>query len=105
MGNKFDNFTIARNEVSLSSVGGAPFLLSYGVTFVLTGIFARLLVREISALIAMFQGIVALPVAFWLERRLGRQPHVSRKSFAGFVLTIGYLAGVCASLSHCRLQY
>ena len=70
MNNNYDDFQHARNEVSASSAGGAPFLISYGITFVLTGIIAFFIEREISALIVMFQGVIALPLAFWLESRL-----------------------------------
>jgi hypothetical protein len=68
--NAFDDFKYARDEVSASSAGGAPFLISYGCTFVLTGILSYFLAREISALIVIFQGAVALPAAFWLERSM-----------------------------------
>jgi len=61
----------ALNDVSASSAGGAPFLIAYGATFVITAVLSFFLPRPIAALIAMFQGAVALPVAFWLERRLG----------------------------------
>ena len=67
----FGGFRKALDEVSGSSAGGAPFLICYGVTFIVTGILAFFLARETSALIAMFQGGVALPVAFMLERRIG----------------------------------
>ncbi|HKJ28094.1 MAG TPA: hypothetical protein VJ965_10675 [Anaerolineales bacterium] len=65
-------FRQALNEVSASSSGGAPFLVCYGITFILTGILANMLPRETSALFVMFQGGVALPAAFWLERRLSK---------------------------------
>ena len=71
MSGNYRDFTRARDEVSASSAGGAPFLLCYGATFIITGILAFFLPRETSALIAMFQGGVALPLAFWLERRWG----------------------------------
>jgi hypothetical protein len=58
-------------EVSASSAGGAPFLLAYGFTFLITGILSYILPETTVALMAMFQGIVALPLAFFLERRLG----------------------------------
>ena len=58
-------------EVSASSAGGAPFLVAYGATFMLSGILSFLLPEETAALIVMFQGGLALPAAFWLERRLG----------------------------------
>jgi len=59
-------------EVSASSAGGAPFLIAYGTTFLITGILSFVLPAETAALVAMFQGGVALPAAFWLERRMGR---------------------------------
>ena len=65
------NLTQAFTEVSASSAGGAPFLIAYGTTFILAGILSYLLPAETAALVAMFQGGVALPVAFWLERRMG----------------------------------
>jgi len=61
----------ALDEVSASSAGGAPFLIAYGITFLITAALALFLPRPTAALIAMFQGGVALPLAFWLERRLG----------------------------------
>ncbi len=61
----------ALQEVSASSAGGAPFLIAYGATFVITAVLSFFLPRPTAALIAMFQGGVALPVAFWLERRMG----------------------------------
>jgi len=71
MNNQFNDLTRAQNELSASSAGGAPFLICYGFTFIITGILAFFLPREISALIAMFQGGIALPIAFWLERQMG----------------------------------
>ena len=65
------DFRRALTEVSASSAGGAPFLIAYGLTFLITGVLSFFLSREIVALIAMFQGGVSLPLAFWLERRLG----------------------------------
>ncbi len=58
-------------EVSASSAGGAPFMIGYGTTFVITGILALFLPVEVAVIIAMFQGSAALPLAFWLERKLG----------------------------------
>ncbi len=63
----------AFDEVSASSSGGAPFLIAYGTTFLITAILSFFLPRPTTALIAMFQGGVALPAAFWLERRMGTQ--------------------------------
>lgn len=57
-------------EVSASSAGGAPFLIAYGATFIISGILSFVLPAETAALIVMFQGGLALPVAFWLERKM-----------------------------------
>ena len=62
---------LAFKEVSASSAGGSPFLIAYGATFLITAILSFFLPRQTVALIAMFQGGIALPVAFWLERRMG----------------------------------
>lgn len=67
----YSDFTRALNEVSASSAGGAPFLISYGGTFLITGILSFFLPQDVVALIAMFQGGAALPLAFWLERQMG----------------------------------
>lgn len=69
--NNTNDLKEAMDEVSASSAGGAPFLIAYGVTFLITAILSFVLPRETVALIAMFQGGVALPVAFWLERKMG----------------------------------
>jgi hypothetical protein len=61
----------AFDEVSASSAGGAPFLIAYGATFMITAILTFFLPRQVTALIAIFQGGVALPAAFWLERKMG----------------------------------
>jgi hypothetical protein len=66
------NLDQAFTEVSLSSAGGSPFLIAYGATFIITGILSYILPEETAALIAMFQGGVALPAAFWLERKMGK---------------------------------
>lgn len=71
MTTSINDLTVARTDVSASSAGGAPFLIAYGATFLVTGVLSYLLPDNITALIAMFQGGVALPLAFWLERRLG----------------------------------
>ncbi len=61
----------ALDEVSASSAGGAPFLIAYGGTFLVTAILSLFLPRPTTALVAMFQGGLALPIAFWLERKMG----------------------------------
>jgi hypothetical protein len=67
------NFTLNRAfaEVSASSAGGSPFLIAYGATFLISGVLSYLLPEETAALIVLFQGGLALPLAFWLERRMG----------------------------------
>jgi len=61
----------ALDEVSASSSGGAPFLIAYGLTFIATGVLSLYADRPMVALVAMFQGAAALPLAFLLERRMG----------------------------------
>lgn len=63
-------FNDASNEVSASSAGGAPFLIAYGLTFFVSGMLSFVLPEETAALIVLFQGAVALPFAFWLERKM-----------------------------------
>ena len=60
----------AFDEVSASSAGGAPFLIAYGATFFVTAFLSFVLSRSTTALIVMFQGGLALPIAFWLERKM-----------------------------------
>ena len=74
MTTNLNDLTRARADVSASSMGGAAFLIAYGATFLITGVLSLVLPPETVALVAMFQGGAALPVAFWLERRLGRHP-------------------------------
>lgn len=73
MSKKIFGIETARNEVSLHSAGGAPFLIAYGATFLLTALISLFVSLETAGLVAMFQGGLALPAAFWLERRMGRQ--------------------------------
>lgn len=61
----------ARADVTASSAGGAPFLIAFGCTIGIAGILGFYLPAGTAALVAMFQGGVALPIAFWLERRMG----------------------------------
>lgn len=60
----------ARAEITASSAGGSPFLASFGLSIGLTGLAAFWLPTRTAALILMFQGNLALPLAFWLERRV-----------------------------------
>ena len=72
MNTQFSGFRTALDEVSASSAGGAPFLICYGITFLITGVLTFFLARETTALLLMFQGAVALPAALWLEKRMGK---------------------------------
>ena len=69
--NSTNDFNKALDEVSASSMGGAPFLIAYGATFLITAILSFFIPKPPAALIAMFQGGIALPIAFWLERKMG----------------------------------
>lgn len=60
----------ARAEISAASSGGAPFLFAFALTLGLTGVAGLWLDVRTTALITLFQGNVALPLAFWLERRM-----------------------------------
>ena len=64
----------ARQEVSQSSAGGAPFLICFGATIFACAILAFYLPTKQAALAVMFQGGLALPAAFLLERRMGWGP-------------------------------
>lgn len=66
----FTDLTRARAEVTAHSAGGAPFLLAFGLSIGLVGLGSFWLPTKTAALILMFQGNVALPLAFLLERRL-----------------------------------
>ena len=61
----------ARHDIVTSSAGGAPFLICFGATIALSALIWPLLPVKIAALVVMFQGNLALPAAFWLERRMG----------------------------------
>ena len=61
---------VARANVTAASTGGAPFLIAFASTLGLTGVAALWMDVRITALVTLFQGNVALPFAFWLERRL-----------------------------------
>lgn len=72
--NPVTNLDWARNDVSASSAGGAPFLIAYGLTLCAAAVLYFFVPLKTAALIAMFQGGVALPLAFWLEKRMGHGP-------------------------------
>lgn len=60
----------ARDEISASSAGGAPFLLAFGFTLLISALVSLSTTARTAALVVLFQGNVALPLAFWLERRM-----------------------------------
>lgn len=64
------NVDDARTEVSASSAGGAPFLLAFGITILLTALASLVLPVRTAAVILLFQGNVALPLAWLLQRRM-----------------------------------
>jgi hypothetical protein len=64
-------FDTARDEVSTGSAGGSPFLMAFGLSLFLTGIASFYLSDKAAALVLLFQGNLALPLAFWLEKRMG----------------------------------
>lgn len=65
------SFETALDEVSTGSAGGAPFLIAFGLSLFLTGLASFSLTEKQAALALLFQGNLALPLAFWLERRMG----------------------------------
>ena len=105
MGSTNDGITKLLNNVSASSAGGSPFLLAYGVTFIITAVLSYILPRETSALIAMFQGAVALPAAFWLENRMGWEKRDKDSPLTKFVGAIGYVSGFDATCFDRGLQH
>ena len=60
----------ALDDVSASSAGGAPFLIAFGFTLAVCGVLGLVLPVKTAAIITLFQGNLALPLAFLLERRL-----------------------------------
>jgi hypothetical protein len=62
----------ARRSASASAAAGAPWLIAYGLTLSVVAALSFVLDTRAAALATLFQGGVALPLAFALERRLGR---------------------------------
>jgi hypothetical protein len=63
-----ENVNVARDEVTASSAGGAPFLIAFGTTILLTALAGLVLPVKTAAIVLLFQGNVALPAAFLLQR-------------------------------------
>ncbi len=61
----------ARADATRSSGGGVAFLLAYATTLLVAGLLTFVLPLQTAALVVLFQGGVALPMAFALERFLG----------------------------------
>lgn len=61
----------AHADVARSSGGGVGFLLAYALTLSIVTVLAFTQTVEVGALAFLFQGGVALPLAFYLERQLG----------------------------------
>jgi len=69
-----DSMTVneARRSASASAAAGAPWLIAYGLTLSVVAVLSFVLDIRAAALATLFQGGVALPLAFALERRLGQ---------------------------------
>lgn len=61
----------ARSTSSAASAQGAPWFFAFGITLTLSLVLTFFLPLNISMLIVMFQGGLAVPLAFALEARLG----------------------------------
>jgi hypothetical protein len=62
----------ARRSASASAAAGAPWLIAYALTLTVVAALSFVLDTRTVALATLFQGGVALPLAFALERRLGQ---------------------------------
>jgi len=80
--------TRARAAITASSVGGAPFLASFGLTIGLVGLAAFWLPTKSAALALLFQGNLALPLAFGLERRLRWAPMAADNPLRGLAIQL-----------------
>lgn len=72
-----ENLSTARAELRWSSRGGFAFLFANGVVWLITAALTFILPLKTAALLIIFQGAVALPFAFALERLL-RFPVVAK---------------------------
>ena len=68
-----NNLEAARADVSASSAGGAPFLITFGATLAVCAVASWFVPPKTAALMVLFQGGVALPIAFALERAMSRK--------------------------------
>lgn len=58
-------------SASDSSAVGAPWLIAFGISVSVVAVLSFVLNTRATALVTLFQGGAAMPVAFWLERRMG----------------------------------
>lgn len=64
MKNSANDLGQALDDVSASSAGGAPFLIAYSLTFLVTATLSFFIPKPVTALIAIFQGGLTLPITF-----------------------------------------
>jgi hypothetical protein len=64
----------ARRTASGTAAQGAAWLIAFALTLSVAAVLSFFLPLEVAVLVAVFQGGVALPLAFALERRLGTGP-------------------------------
>lgn len=76
----------ALDDVSASSAGGAPFLIAFGFTLAVCGVLGLYLPVQTAAIIVLFQGNLALPLAFYLERRLRLRPAPKNDPFKSLAI-------------------
>lgn len=74
-----ENLSTARAELRWSSRGGFAFLFANGVVWLITAVLTFILPLKAAALLIIFQGAVALPLAFALERLL-KFPVVTKRN-------------------------
>lgn len=76
----------ALDDVSASSAGGAPFLIAFGISLAICAVLGYLLPVGTAAIITLFQGNLALPLAFYLERRLRLRPPPAHDPFKSLTI-------------------
>ena len=64
----------AFQDLAAASHSGCAFLLAFGSTWLVCGVVAFRFSQRTAALCVLFQGVVALPLAFLLQRLLGLPP-------------------------------
>jgi hypothetical protein len=60
----------ARHDIVVSSSAGAPFLIAFGLSLLACAVLGLVIPVATMAWVVLFQGNLALPLAFWLERRM-----------------------------------